>query len=38
MALINRTLATLRIIGEDLLPQDISNVLGGFPSQEQVKG
>ncbi len=38
MAVISRTKATLRISGEDLLPEDITNSLGGFPSHAQMRG
>ena len=38
MATINRTVVTLRITGEDLLPEDITNILGCLPTHEQVKG
>ncbi|GLS24755.1 DUF4279 domain-containing protein [Marinibactrum halimedae] len=38
MALISRTKATLRISGDDLLPEDITNSLGGFPTHEQTRG
>jgi len=38
MATISRTKATLRIIGDDLLPADISASLGCMPSNGQQKG
>lgn len=38
MASISQTKATLRIMGDDLLPEDITDSLGGFPTNCQVKG
>jgi len=38
MASISQTKATLRIIGDDLLPEDITDSLGGFPTSCQAKG
>ena len=38
MAAISLTKATLRIAGDDLLPEDITNSLGGFPTHEQTRG
>jgi len=38
MATISRTKATLRISGKDLLPEDISSCLGGFPDFSQELG
>ena len=35
---ISQTKSTLRIIGDDLLPEDITASLGGFPTSCQVKG
>ena len=38
MTIINSTVVSLRISGDDLSPEDITNTLGCFPSHEQVKG
>lgn len=38
MAQINRSVATLRIIGDNLNPADISPLLGCDPTYEQTKG
>jgi hypothetical protein len=38
MATISKTKATLRISGDNLLPDDISNSLGCLPSQAQERG
>lgn len=38
MATVNETQATLRIMGEDLLPDHITELLGHKPTSEQVKG
>lgn len=37
MAVVSKTKATLRIIGDDLLPEDVTNSLGGFPTHCQAK-
>lgn len=38
MATINRTKVSLRVIGDDLLPEDITDMLGCEPSYTQHKG
>jgi len=38
MAGIGKTKASLRVIGDDLIPDDITNELGGFPSFSHAKG
>jgi len=38
MAVISKTKATLRIQGEDLIPEDITNMLGCQPTHSQEKG
>lgn len=38
MAIISRTKVTLRISGEDLDPEDITNSLGGYPTLSRKKG
>ncbi len=38
MATINRTKVSLRIAGDDLLPEKISEILGRKPSDSQFKG
>ncbi|MFL1404380.1 DUF4279 domain-containing protein [Marinobacter sp. M1N3S26] len=37
MATISQTKAILRVIGDDLLPEDITDSLGGFPTHWQAK-
>ncbi|GAA5484837.1 DUF4279 domain-containing protein [Haloferula sargassicola] len=38
MACISRSAATLRIIGDDLIPDEITRLLGASPTQAQTKG
>ena len=38
MASIHRSAATLRIIGDDLVPDEITQTLGGSPAHAQTKG
>ena len=38
MAHLERSLATLRIIGDDLVPEEISRLLGAVPTSAHVKG
>ena len=38
MAIISRTVACLRVIGDDLIPADISAKLGCEPTREMIKG
>jgi len=38
MACISRSAATLRIIGDDLVPDEITRLLGATPTQAQTKG
>jgi len=38
MAIISKTVACLRIIGDDLIPADISAKLGCEPTREMIKG
>ena len=38
MATISRTKASLRIAGDDLIPREITNLLGHAPTFEQTKG
>ena len=38
MACISRSVATLRIIGDDLIPDAISQLLGALPTHAQAKG
>lgn len=38
MPVIHRSVATLRIIGDDLLPEEITRLVGHAPSCEQKKG
>jgi hypothetical protein len=38
MAAINRSVATLRIMGDDLLPEEITRRIGAFPSFAHRKG
>ena len=38
MAQISRTVAGLRIGGDDLIPSEITSLLGCEPSSEQTKG
>ena len=38
MAQLARSVATLRIIGDDLVPDEVSKLLGGTPTHSQRKG
>ncbi|RDH45135.1 DUF4279 domain-containing protein [Zooshikella ganghwensis] len=38
MAIISRTMACLRIIGDDLIPADITGKLGCEPTHQMIKG
>jgi hypothetical protein len=38
MATISRAKATLRIIGDTLIPEEITNLLGAAPTEAQRKG
>jgi len=38
MPAIDRSVASLRIIGDDLLPQEITDLLGGAPTSSHAKG
>ena len=38
MATISRAKATLRIMGDSLIPEEVTNMLGGMPTEAQRKG